>query len=106
MLKRIFGKKGPATEGLGSKLTTSWPFFAGGYTRDRYLALYLRSIAEHTEILEKNPNDAEAYRFRGNDYLNIAEVDLAIADWEKAIELDPTLTQYYRKMINEVKPLR
>jgi TonB family protein len=60
-------------------------------------ATYTRTIAFQSEAAitvssdpNKVPTTAAAYVTRGNDRLNHGEYDLAIADFDKAIEIDPT----------------
>jgi tetratricopeptide (TPR) repeat protein len=108
MLKRILGGKKQVREGIGSNVV-AWPDYSGNmakrYSPREYQDLYLKSIADRTEILRKNPNDAETYRFRANDYYWIGEIDLALADYEKALSLstDPGDIMYLRKSIAELK---
>ena len=45
-------------------------------------------IADSTKAIEKNPDDAEAYRERANAWEEKGDYDQAIADYSKAIELD------------------
>lgn len=111
MLKRIFGRKNEVQEGIGSNVA-AWPGYSGGmekrFSPGEYQAMYLKSIAERTEILVENPNDAETWRFRGNDYYWIGEFDLAIADYEKALSLSRNRgdIMYLKKQIAEVKAER
>jgi tetratricopeptide (TPR) repeat protein len=48
-----------------------------------------KKIAEYTQTLNRNPNDAEAYKNRGNAYVMKEDYTHARADWEKALQLDP-----------------
>ena len=43
-----------------------------------------------------NAEDAETFAFRGEAYYRTEEYDLAIADCNKAIELNPKLAPAYR----------
>jgi tetratricopeptide (TPR) repeat protein len=53
-------------------------------------------IADSTKALEKNPDDAEAYRERASAWEEKGDYDQAIADYSKAIELDQDdVTLYY-----------
>jgi tetratricopeptide (TPR) repeat protein len=52
-------------------------------------------IAEATEAIRKNPNDAAAYRNRGIAWYNKKEYDKAIADYTEAIRIDPKLEPPY-----------
>lgn len=56
---------------------------------------YKRAIADHSEIIRKNPKDAIAYDNRGNAYRRNAEYDKAIADYDAAIKLDSKFVHAY-----------
>lgn len=60
-----------------------------------YLALsyekmgeYAKAIETYSSILDIRTKDVMAYYLRGTDYLILGEHDLAIADFDKALELD------------------
>jgi tetratricopeptide (TPR) repeat protein len=55
--------------------------------RTAYLGRFRDAIAVYTEGLKGHPNDPRLYRHRGHRYLTIREIDLAIADFEKAVTL-------------------
>lgn len=48
-----------------------------------------KAIATYTAIIDLSPKEVMAYYYRGTNYLIIGEHDLAIADYEKALSLDP-----------------
>jgi tetratricopeptide (TPR) repeat protein len=48
-----------------------------------------RAIAALDRAIEIEPDTAMLYRFRGDSYLNLGKHSEAIADYEKAYELDP-----------------
>src|ERR1039458_3807980 len=48
---------------------------------------YEKAIAEYSEQIKLNPNDAEAYYDRGHAYICVGKNDLADQDLNKAIEL-------------------
>lgn len=50
---------------------------------------YRLTSSEITALDEKKPTTAREYNSRGNNYLNIGDRDKAIADFTKAVELDP-----------------
>jgi tetratricopeptide (TPR) repeat protein len=52
-----------------------------------YLGRFRDAIAYYTEGIKTHPNDARLLRHRGHRYLTIREIDLAIADLEKAVTL-------------------
>jgi tetratricopeptide (TPR) repeat protein len=52
-------------------------------------------IADYTEALRLNPNDAEAYLNRGNAYADHGEIDKAIADYTEALRLNPNYADAY-----------
>jgi tetratricopeptide (TPR) repeat protein len=62
---------------------TATASFAQSGTRD-----YNKEIAESTQALSRNPNDAEAYFNRGYAYFKKKDYDRAIADYKKVSELD------------------
>jgi tetratricopeptide (TPR) repeat protein len=47
------------------------------------------AIAACDQAIRQNPKDAESYSSRGGEYMAKRELDRAIADYNKAIELDP-----------------
>ncbi len=49
---------------------------------------YKVAIDHFTQAINTNPSEAGAYRFRGEAYHRIGNLDLAIQDYNKAIELD------------------
>ena len=48
-----------------------------------------QAISLLSEFISMNPNDAEAYRKRGRAYSKKGEHDLSMADYDKALELEP-----------------
>jgi tetratricopeptide (TPR) repeat protein len=54
-----------------------------------------QSIAEYTEALRINPNNAAVYNNRGTVYVNKGDYDWAIADFNQAIRLDPNYAVAY-----------
>ena len=54
-----------------------------------------RSIAEITQTIEQNPNDAYAYFWRGEAYMERDEFDRAILDLTQAIQLKPDYIDAY-----------
>jgi len=77
---------------------TEYVHYLPAKQRDKPIrATYMRSIAFQSEAAtpdsaqpDKGPTTADAYITRGNNRLNNREYDLAIADFDKAIEIDPT----------------
>jgi len=55
--------------------------------RTAYLGRYREAIAIFSEGIDRHPADARMYRHRGHRYLTVREIDRAIADFEKAVEL-------------------
>ena len=49
------------------------------------------NIASLSEVIERNPRDAAAYNTRGAAYARIGQFREAMADFGRAIELDPGL---------------
>ena len=50
---------------------------------------YHKAIAAFTNAIEANPKGSENYRGRGDAYLQINQIDRALADLDKALGLDP-----------------
>jgi tetratricopeptide (TPR) repeat protein len=50
-----------------------------------------QAVALITELIRRNPSDAEAYMNRGSVLTSLGEVDLGIGDFTTAIRLDPKL---------------
>ena len=50
-------------------------------------------ITLYNKIIERDPNDTEAYYIRGNEYRRLGQRDLAFADYTNATELDPVRLQ-------------
>ena len=55
--------------------------------RTAYLGRYRDAIDIYSYALELHPDDARLYRHRGHRYLTVRELDNAIADFRKAVEL-------------------
>jgi tetratricopeptide (TPR) repeat protein len=49
----------------------------------------------YTRIIEQRPDDALAYRGRGDAYRVNGQIDQAITDYDNALRLDPTLAEAY-----------
>lgn len=52
------------------------------------LAQYDKAIQDFTEVIGMDPHNANAYFNRGCCYDSVGELDLAIADYSLALELD------------------
>ena len=52
------------------------------------MAQYDRAIEDFSEVISKDPENANAYFNRGCCYDSVGELDLAIADYSIALELD------------------
>ena len=83
-------------------------FVSGFYERGISFSegeFYEEAISDYTKALEINPRDALAYYNRGILHLNVGRADLAIADFNKVIELsdDPDLVAAARERISEIQ---
>ncbi|MBR0260273.1 MAG: tetratricopeptide repeat protein [Selenomonadaceae bacterium] len=56
---------------------------------------YEGSIKLYDEVIELNPNFAEAYCNQGIAYFNLTQYERAIQDFNKAIELNPNFAEAY-----------
>src|SRR5262245_43356374 len=55
--------------------------------RQAYLGRYRDAIATFSEGIRKHPGDARMYRHRGHRYITVRELDNAIRDFERSVEL-------------------
>lgn len=55
--------------------------------RTAYLGDFRQAIAIFSDGMRRHPDDARFYRHRGHRFLTVREIDRAIADFEKAVEL-------------------
>lgn len=55
--------------------------------RAAYVGHFRDAIAFFTDGIARHPDDARFYRHRGHRYLTIREIDLAVADLERAVAL-------------------
>jgi tetratricopeptide (TPR) repeat protein len=58
---------------------------------------FTAAISHFTAALAENPNAAGLLYMRGHSYLEIGDVDAAVADLSRAIELAPTPASLYRR---------
>jgi tetratricopeptide (TPR) repeat protein len=80
----------------------------GGLVRDLYYPVFANNKGEfydidsafddYTEAIRRNPNDAEAYFYRGCLYKNKGCYDQAIADYTEAIRLNPSPVNDMQRM--------
>lgn len=61
-------------------------YLAQSYER---LGAYDKALTTYTAIIDLSPKETMAYYYRGTDYLITGEHDLAIEDFEKALDLAP-----------------
>ncbi len=62
-----------------------------------------KAIVNFTKAIEINPNDADAYYYRGNFRIQSKDYQGAIADFTKAIEINPKDAQsYYNRSLARV----
>src|SRR5689334_15031791 len=56
---------------------------------------YQGAIADFTQALQLNPNDADTYYNRGYAQHTLGDYDKAITDYSEAIRLNPNFTQAF-----------
>ncbi len=59
---------------------------------------YQQAIDKFTKLIERSPDNADAYKNRGVSYMKVGEFDLAIKDFEKAKEIFPELKGLYSNL--------
>src|SRR6201996_2139998 len=62
---------------------------SGSDKADPQLATSQTNLTSLTEVIEKSPNDPQAYNMRGSVYGQAGRPELALADFNKAVGLDP-----------------
>lgn len=84
-----------AIESYNSLLTVNPKHFSANYNlgviNGEYLKNYDESLKFFENAISSDPNDARGYAGRGWVYEQTEKKDLAIADYKKALEIDPEL---------------
>jgi len=70
-----------------------------------YLKLknYDKAIADFDEVIRLGPNDAVAYALRGSAYQSRGQLGVAVADLERAIQLNPELAREVNPQLAAIK---
>ena len=67
---------------------------------------YVGAIKAYTEAINLNPKNASAYKKRGGAFHQKDDYDSAIADWNKAITLDPSFKEDLEWLISKLKSIK
>ncbi|MCP4536738.1 MAG: tetratricopeptide repeat protein [Chloroflexi bacterium] len=87
-------------ERLDCELVKSFDLGCGGdYLKEghkyRQEKKWREAIEAYTRVIRRAPDNAEAYKWRAAAYGGLGNRDQAVADYTKAIELDPNPTLYH-----------
>lgn len=70
------------------------------------IALHFASINEYSSKIESNDKDADAYFGRGMDFMLVQDFTEALADFDRAIELNPSFAiAYFNRAVVRYKQL-
>jgi tetratricopeptide (TPR) repeat protein len=83
--------------GVGDNFSSVTTYSTGGKAlSSAQREAFDRAIADYTQALRLDPNNAAAYRERGRTYSDNGEQDKAIADYNQAIKLNPNDASAYK----------
>ena len=82
---------------LTLSIVASFPLAAIAHPEQLDLPLQESNDRESSILIvsQSHPKDAEAYNERGNTYYDLQQYDKALADYSKAIEIDPYFAKAY-----------
>jgi tetratricopeptide (TPR) repeat protein len=84
-----------AASDAGSNGGTSIGVVQGERVSTEQMQMYDKAIADLTQAIRLDPDNAKAYSFRGTAYLCKNDYDKAIADYNRAIQLDQNYAGAY-----------
>jgi tetratricopeptide (TPR) repeat protein len=81
--------------GIGENFSGVVSFTTGGQTTSEQRRIYERAVADFTQAIRLDPNNAKIYNERGGVYDNMGDFDRAFTDFTQAIRLDPNYAIAY-----------
>lgn len=71
-----------------------------------YLGSYVPAVQDASEVIRREPKQAEAYLFRAKAMKMLGQIPQALQDYTVAIRLQPTAEAYYGRALTHVREFR